>query len=67
MVTAGVGVSIVPESTTCRLRVALPFSVVALDEQCSSHELKLVSRLRETLAAPVHQLLDALARMRGST
>jgi DNA-binding transcriptional LysR family regulator len=61
MVAAGVGVSIVPESTTRRLRDTLPFSAVELDEQWSRRELKLVSRTRETLAAPVYKLLDALA------
>jgi len=61
MVAAGVGVSIVPESTTRRLRGALPFSVVELDEQWSNRELKLISRGQETLAAPVHKLFDALA------
>ncbi|SAK86045.1 LysR family transcriptional regulator [Caballeronia pedi] len=63
MVAAGVGVSIVPESTTRRLRDTLPFSVVDLDEQWSSRELKLVSRPQETLAAPVHKLFDALAQI----
>ncbi|BBU30750.1 hypothetical protein BTHE68_44840 [Burkholderia sp. THE68] len=63
MVAAGVGVSIVPESTTCRLRDTLPFSVVDLDEQWSSRELKLVSRPQATLAAPVHKLFDALAQL----
>jgi len=62
MVAAGVGVSIVPESTTRRLRDTLPFSVVDLDEQWSSRELKLVSRPQATLAAPVHKLFDALAQ-----
>lgn len=61
MVAAGVGVSIVPESTTRRLRAALPFSVVELDEQWSSRELKLVSRPLDTLAAPVQKLFEALA------
>jgi DNA-binding transcriptional LysR family regulator len=61
MVAAGVGVSIVPESTTRRLRDTLPFSVVELDEQWSSRELKLISRTQETLVAPVHKLFDALA------
>lgn len=61
MVAADVGVSIVPESTTRRLRDTLPFSVVELDEQWSSRELKLVSRTQETLGAPVRNLFDALA------
>jgi DNA-binding transcriptional LysR family regulator len=61
MVAAGVGVSIVPESTTRRLRDTLPFSVVELDEDWSKRELKLVSRPREDLAAPVSKLFDALA------
>ncbi|NIF71172.1 LysR family transcriptional regulator [Burkholderia sp. Ap-962] len=60
MVAAGVGVSIVPESTTRRLRDVLPFSVVDLDEQWSRRALKLVSRAPDTLAAPVRKLLDAL-------
>jgi DNA-binding transcriptional LysR family regulator len=61
MVAAGVGVSIVPESTTRRLRDTLPFCVIALDEQWSKRELKLISRTQDTLSAPVHKLLHVLS------
>jgi DNA-binding transcriptional LysR family regulator len=60
MVAAGVGVAIVPESTTRRLRGALPFSIVPLDEQWSKRELQLVSRPAGPLAPHVQKLFDAL-------
>jgi DNA-binding transcriptional LysR family regulator len=60
MVAAGVGVSIVPESTTRRLKDTLPFSVVGLDEQWSKRELNLVSRAQENFAPHVRKLYDAL-------
>jgi DNA-binding transcriptional LysR family regulator len=61
MVAAGVGVSIVPESTTRRLRNTLPFAVVSLDEHWSRRDLKLVQRPQATLPAPVSKLFDVLA------
>ncbi|WP_233828776.1 LysR family transcriptional regulator [Paraburkholderia sp. ZP32-5] len=60
MVAAGVGVSIVPELTTRRLRDTLPFSVVRLDEQWAKRELKLISRAQENFAPHVRKLYDAL-------
>jgi DNA-binding transcriptional LysR family regulator len=61
MVTAGVGISVVPESTTLRLRGTLPFATVALDEQWSKRELQLVSRSVSTLAPHVRKLFATLA------
>ena len=60
MVAAGVGVSLVPESTTRRLSGALPFSIVPLDEQWSKRELQLVCRSSQRLAPHVRKLFEAL-------
>jgi DNA-binding transcriptional LysR family regulator len=60
MVAAGVGVSLVPESTTRRLRGVLPFSIVPLDEQWSRRELKLICRSVEALVPHVRKLFDTL-------
>jgi DNA-binding transcriptional LysR family regulator len=60
MVAAGVGVSLVPESTTRRLSGTLPFSIVPLDEQWSERELQLVCRSSQRLAPHVRKLFDAL-------
>jgi DNA-binding transcriptional LysR family regulator len=60
MVAAGVGVSLVPESTTRRLRGSLPFSIVSLDEDWSRRRLQLVCRSSQRLAPHVRKLFDAL-------
>jgi DNA-binding transcriptional LysR family regulator len=60
MVAAGVGVSLVPESTTRRLSGMLKFSIVQLDEQWSKRELKLICRSPDTLAPHVRKLFEAL-------
>jgi len=60
MVAAGVGVSLVPESTTRRLSGTLPFSIVTLNEQWSRRELQLVCRSSQRLAPHVRKLFDAL-------
>jgi DNA-binding transcriptional LysR family regulator len=60
MVAAGVGVSLVPESTTRRLSGTLPFSIVPLNEQWSRRELQLVCRSSQRLAPHVRKLFDAL-------
>jgi DNA-binding transcriptional LysR family regulator len=60
MVAAGVGVSLVPESTTRRLSGALPFSIVPLDEQWSKRELQLVCRSSQRQAPHVRKLFEAL-------
>jgi len=61
MVAAGVGVCIVPASTTRRLQGTLPFAVVPLDEEWSRRELRLVARSQAALAPHVKKLFDTLA------
>ncbi|CAB3754870.1 HTH-type transcriptional regulator GltC [Paraburkholderia solisilvae] len=60
MVAAGVGVSIVPESTTRRLSGTLAFAIVPLYEDWSKRDLEIVSRPTGPLAPHVAKLFDAL-------
>jgi len=60
LVTAGVGVAVIPESTARRLQQDTPMEIIHLDEEWADRALKIVVRKRATLAPHARKLFDHL-------
>ncbi|MBL0419204.1 LysR family transcriptional regulator [Ramlibacter sp. AW1] len=61
LVAAGVGVSVIPESTARRLQRQAPIEVIPLDEEWADRELKIVLRQLATLTPHARKLFDHLS------
>jgi DNA-binding transcriptional LysR family regulator len=60
LVEAGVGISILPESSALRLQQSTRISILRLDEDWAQRDLKIIVRKLQTLTPPALKLFDHL-------
>lgn len=60
LVAAGVGISVIPQSTARRLQQSTPLEIIDLDEEWADRELRIVIRSIATLAPQARKLFEHL-------